>query len=227
MRIGNIFLFLISMLSILNAENNVTKQFISTEKEWGIGLVIRTATIPYINSEYSKDSTVSSFIPSLYYQGENFYMNGTELGYRLYQTPQWSASVFTRLRFADLPFELQNDIQEDSYDPGLQFRYMFEKDHNLDLEFMSDYDKNYYVNLAYEKKFDLGDFEIKPYVIGTYHSADFNSKYYGLNQKELNGGVEVAAGAHMRYHVVSNFYLLANVQTKFLSNSASSSEYVK
>jgi len=227
MKVGGIFLFLISLLPLLNADNNVTKQFVNSEKEWGIGLVVRTATIPYIDSEYSKDSTVSSFIPSLYYQGENFYMDGTELGYRFHLTPQWSAAAFTRLRFTDLPFELQNNIQEDSYDPGLQFRYMFEKNHNLDLEFMSDYDKNYYVNLAYEKKFDLGDFEIKPYAIGTYRSSNFNSKYYGLNQKKLNGGVDVTAGAEMRYHVTSNFYLLANVQTKFLSNSANSSEYVK
>lgn len=227
MKIRSVFLLLISILSTLSAENNVTKQFISTEKEWGIGLVIRTATIPYINSEYSDDSTVSSFIPSLYYEGENFYMNGTELGYRFHLTPQWSSSAFTRLRFADLPFELQNDIQEDSYDPGLGFRYMFEKDHNIDLEFMSDYDKNYYVNLTYEKKFELDDFEIKPYVTGTYRSSNFNSKYYGLNLTKLNAGVDITAGAQMRYHVTSNFYLLANVQTKFLSNSASASEYVK
>ena len=104
---------------------------------------------------------------------------------------------------------------------------MFEKDHNLDLELMSDYDRNYYINLAYEKKFDLGDFEIKPYAIGTYRSSDFNSKYYGLNINEVDGGLDFTAGALMRYHVSGNFYLLANVQTKFLSNAASDSAFVK
>lgn len=223
----NIFLLTTLILSLLAAENNATETFIVSEKEWGIGAVVRTATIPYIESEYSKDSTVSSFIPFLYYQGENFYIDGVEFGYHLYQTPSWSTSVFTRLRFADLPFELQNEIQEDTYDPGLQFRYMFEKDHNLDLELMSDYDGNYYINLAYEKKFDLGDFEIKPYAIGTYRSSDFNSKYYGLNINEVDGGLDFTAGALMRYHVSGNFYLLANAQTKFLSKAASDSEFVK
>ena len=47
LKIGNIFLFLIFMLSILNAQNNIT------EKQGGLGTVIRTATVPYVNSDSS------------------------------------------------------------------------------------------------------------------------------------------------------------------------------
>jgi len=213
--------------TLLAAQNNAIETSGVSEKEWGIGAVVRTATIPYMESEYSKDTTVSSFIPFLYYKGEDFYIDGVEIGYHLYKTPSWATSIFTRLRFTDLPSDLQNDIQEDNYDPGLKFRYIFEKDNNVDLELMSDYDGNAYVNLAYEKKFDLGDFEIKPYAIGTYKSADFNSKYYGLNIHELDGGFDFTAGALMRYHVSGNFYLLGNIQTKFLSQTASDSEFVK
>ena len=226
-KMKNFFLLTTIVLSLSVAETNERQRVIYDEKEWGMGAVLRSATIPYIKSEYSKDTTVSSFIPFLYYQGENFYIDGVEIGYSFYKTEAWSTSIFTRLRFTDLPSDLQNNIQEDRYDPGIKFRYMFEKDHNLDLELMSDYDGNYYTNLAYEKRFDFGDFEIKPYAIGTYKSSDFNSKYYGLNVHNIDGGFDFTAGANMRYHVSGNFYLLGNFQTKFLSQSASESEFVK
>ena len=207
----------------LQAENTHTYE----EQPWGIGAVYRTATIPYIENDYSSDTTVSSAIPFLYYQSDGFYMDGLELGYHLYADDAWSASALMRLRFADLPFELQNIIQEDSYDPGIQLRYSFEKNHHVDMELMSDYDGNYYLNLAYEKKFDFGDFELKPYAIGTYRSSSFNTKYYGLNLNDINGGTDFTLGAFMRYHVSGQFYLLANLQTKYLSQEAADSRFVK
>ena len=219
--------FFIAILSVLSAENNVTDISDIKEKEWGVGAVVRTATLPYIESEYTKDTTVSTLVPFLYYDDEAFYIHGTELGYRFYQTPSWDASALLRLRFTDLPSELQNDIQEDRYDPGVQFRYIIEKDHYVDLEAMSDYEGNYYLNAAYEKKFEFGDFELKPYVVGSYKSGKFNSKYYGLNTLDIGGGVDLSAGATVRYHLYDNLYLLGNLQTKFLSDAAANSPFVK
>ena len=216
---------LIIFLTLLSLHAETTS--IHTEKPWGIGAVVRTASVPYIESDYSKDTTVTTFIPFLYYQGENFYLDGLEMGYTFYEKAHWSSALFTRLRFADLPFDVQNKIQADSYDPGLKLRYSFDEAQHIDLELMSDYDAKYYMNLAYEKKFHLGNFDLKPYASTTYKSAGFNSKYYGLNQNNINGGLDVTLGLFMRYHVWDNVYLLANAQTKFLSNAAASSNFVK
>ena len=211
----------------LFAEHNVTESTVFREQEFGIGALYRTATVPYRKDLYSGGTSVSTVIPFLYYPGETFYLDYTELGLHLFKSDSWRASVFARLRFADFPKDVQNVIQEDTYDPGVQLRYSFEKDHHVDLELMSDHDGNYYINLAYEKKFDLGDLEITPYAEGTYRSADFNSKYYGLNINKLNAGVDFTLGAFMRYSVYGNMYFLADAKTKFLSNAATNSTFVK
>jgi len=206
------------------ADSNASTAPVYTEQELGIGALYRTATVPYNGSQ---QNTTSSFIPFLYYPGKTFYLDYDEIGVHLYSAETWSTSVFARLRFADFPREVQNEIQEDTYDPGIQFRYIIGKDHHVDLEFMSDYDGNYYANLAYEKKFDLWDLEITPYAIGSYRSADFNSKYYAWDEYTLDGGFDFTLGAFMRYPIYGSMYLLANAKTKFLSSAANSSEFVK
>ena len=203
------------------------------EVPWGAGAVIRTTNIPF-GTPFATESgeSTSSFIQLLYYQGEHFYMDGTEFGYRSHINDAWSLAAFTRLRFADLPENRQNQYQLDGYDPGVQLRYRFGKEHHADLELMTDMSSNFYANLSYQHSYTAEDFEFIPYTTLTYKSSGFNTRYYGLEDIDSvptvkrGSGVDLTLGLDLWYHMASNFYLYGKVQTKFLNAEARNSPYV-
>ncbi len=181
-------------------------------------------TVPPFATE--EDERTSSFIPLFYYQGEHFYLDGTEFGYRVDLTSNFSAALFTRLRMADFPEDRQNEFQEDGYAPGVQLRYQLSPTQKIELEAMNDGDGNGYANLTYAQNFSWDDLELIPYATATYKSADFNTKYYGLDQQSLDGGIDLSAGVDAWYHVISNFYLYGKAQFKLLNSGATESRFL-
>ncbi len=221
--------------SLYASENNTTTLFSATYNEvpWGMGVAYRTTNSPYGRpfARQGGEST-SSFVQLLYYQGEHFYMDGTEMGYRAKITDNLSLATFARLRFADFPEDLQNRYQMDGYDPGLKLRYKLNGSSHADLEVMTDMRSNFYGNLSYYYTYTWGDFDITPYGTATYKSSGFNTRYYGLTDvtehptQKLGAGVDLTAGMDLWYHVASNFYLYGKAQITLLNSEATNSPYV-
>ena len=220
------------ILSCLHAEETtIEKGFPATA--WGAGAAVRSTNVPYAAPfAQTNGENTSSFIHLLYFEGEHFYMDGTEIGYRAPLTDAFSIAAITKLRMADIPEAHQNAYQLDGYDPGVQLRYSFDKGNYAQIEAMTDMHNNFYANLYYQYSYGWGDFDCIPYAQATYKNSGFNTYYYGLGAIDtepthnLGAGVDLSLGLDVWYHLASNFYLYGKAQTKFLNSEAKKSPYV-
>ncbi|MCP3699090.1 MAG: MipA/OmpV family protein [Aliivibrio sp.] len=195
------------------------------EKNWGIAAVIRTASIPYT----AESETVSTFIPMMFFENDYVFINGMEGGVYLYQQSDWQLSALMRLRYFDLPKEVQNKAGGDVVDTGIQARYSINSEWFFDTELMVDPQFRSYMNFRLGAEIESGDWWFNPSIEARWKESEFNNYYYGLNDSDndtLSAGVDVKAGFMSRYHVTSNLYLLGGSYVSRLDNSAYSSQYI-
>ena len=64
------------------------------EKEWGLGMIVRGATIPFATAK----NRLASLVPMMWYQGERVYFLGTEGGMMLYSDNKWRFSALGRIK---------------------------------------------------------------------------------------------------------------------------------
>lgn len=196
-----------------------------SEQTWGIGLLYRSAEIAFETNE----KTVTTFVPMMFYQGDNFFIRGIEGGAHLYKKSDWQINALGRMRFFDIPEEFQNAVQGDTIDVGFQARKSFSPGSFLDVEIFGDLNGNPYANLSQSWFFQHDDWTFMPKINARYKSASFNTKYYGLGElteEHIGAGIEFNAGVETRYHVTSNFYLLAAVNGTLLDKNAYNSSVV-
>lgn len=192
---------------------------VESEKEWGLAVLMRQSEIAF----KTESRSVSSFVPMLFYKGDRFFMRGLEGGAHLYKQDDWQINLIGRMRFFDIPKEYQNAIQGDTIDFGVQWRKEYRPDTFLDVELFSDLDGRAYGNIGNSWELEYGDFEFKPSITAKIKSADFNSNYYALEDltgERIKAGVEFNANLITRYHVKSNFYLLASLGYTHLDKNA-------
>ncbi len=194
-----------------------------SEQNWGIGVTVRSGSIPYA----TEDSVVGSFVPMLFFENEYLFLHGLDSGFKLYESEDWRFSALTRIRFVDIPEEYQNELQVDTNDIGLQGRYKMNNDQFIDLELMSDLDGRSFSNLRYGAHLEHGSFDYKPYVQLQWNSSKFNSYYYGLDEESISSDVATSIGVNAKYHVISNFYLLARAEATYLGQEARKSTYIE
>ncbi|PCI57626.1 MAG: MltA-interacting MipA family protein [Gammaproteobacteria bacterium] len=227
MHLSNILLVLTIILSTHSfaSEANIKKQ-VFAEQTWGIGVLFRNAEIPF-NTEADN---VTSFIPMMFYQGENFFIRGIEGGAHLYQQSEWQINTIARMRFFDIPAEFQNQVQGDTIDLGLQWRKTTGKNSFFDVELFSDLEGNPYGNVSKSWYFQYNSWEFMPKLNVRYKSASFNSHYFALKkitEQSIGAGIEVNANLEARYHVASNFYLLGSVGATALDSNAYHADIVE
>lgn len=196
---------------------------IYSEQKWGIGLALRSATIPYVTEE----NTVSSVVPMLFFENEYIFLHGLESGLKLYESDDWRFSAITRVRYVDIPEQFQNELQADTNDVGLQVRYKIKNNQFIDFEAMSDLDGRSFSNLRYGAYLENGPLDYKPYVQLQWNSSNFNSYYYGLDQENVSSDFDTSIGIEAKYHVVSNFYLLARAEATYLGKEARQSTFIE
>lgn len=195
------------------------------EKTWGLGVLFRNAQIPFD----TEADNVTSFVPMMFYQGETFFIRGIEGGAHLYQNNDWQFNAIARMRFLDIPAEYQNAVQGDTLDLGFQGRKKLSDRSFLDIELFSDLEGNPYANLSQSWYFQHDNWAFMPKISARYKSASFNSHYFALNElteETIGAGIEVNAGIETRYHVASNFYLLASFNGTLLDKNAYNSSAI-
>lgn len=170
---------------------------------WGIAIGIRRGDIPYAVEE----DEVYDVLPLLKFENEYIFINGMEGGVHLWQQGEHQINAYTRFRFVDIPKELQNQSQAQAFDFGLQYKF----NHGpweADVALLSDSYKRGYVYSRTKYHWQQGDWKLTPYAEFQWKSDDFNQYYYGLEQYDVGGGIQVNAGLEARYHLISNLYLL-------------------
>lgn len=201
------------------------------EKDWGIAVGIRSATIPYP----AKDEKVGDFIPLMFYDGDIFFIEGLTGGAKLYQQDKWQFNLIGRYRYFDLPTEYQNLLQANAVDAGLELEYKLDDDFELSIEVMRDDESRFYSELRAEYYWKSGSWRLFPYASLRFKSSDFNNYYYGLDgfidpsnppgtiNNKIGRGTDLTLGSEIRYHVASNFYLIGRAQFTVLDNDTRSS----
>jgi outer membrane protein len=196
------------------------------EKDWGIAAGFRIARIPYPTAE----KQVADFIPLMFYDGDIFFVRGLTGGIKLYNKDQWQFSLIGRYRYFDIPSEFQNLVRGSGLDVGAQLKYRITDEFESNLEIMTDDNSRYYSSLDARYHWDHGSWDIFPYATLRYKSADFNDHYYGLDgfadpndptqsiSNKIGSGFDLTLGSEIRYHVVSNFYLLGRAQITSLDS---------
>jgi outer membrane protein len=223
MKINKIVLTALFILSSLAADSNEIALSKYNEQDWGVGVVYRSGNIPYM----TEDSVVSSLVPMLFFENEYIFLHGIESGIKLYESDQWRVSAISRMHFVDIPQQYQNIIQADTNDVGFQLRYKLMNDQFIDFEAMNDLHGRLYSAIRYSTHFGNGSFEYRPYAQLQWNTSKYNTYYYGLNQEDISSGLEALIGVDARYHVWSNFYLLAKAQARFLGEDARDSIYME
>ena len=196
-----------------------------SNKTWGIGVVARVDSIAYKCVDISDDS-VENFVPLFYYEDDNFYMNGLTYGLKLFSTDNLQFSLLSRIRLLSIPKEMQNEIQDDSLDFGLRSRYFLEDNQYIDLEFMRNTNDGNFVNLTYSYDLLYDDVQFSPYATLSHKGSTFNSQYYGRDIYHVESDFDISAGFDIKYHIYTNFYILAGASMSYLGNKITSSKMI-
>ena len=178
----------------------------SLQADWGIAAIVRTATIPFTGSNKS----VSSFVPMMFFEGEDFFVRGTSGGAHLWKDEDEEVNALTRLRFFDIPKEFQNTVQGDSADFGLQYQKTLD-DAWWQADVMSDQSGNLHGNLRGGTTFTGEDWILEPGLNIRYGTDDFISRYFAvepLTGQRADGAFIFSPEVAARYHVVSDLYLV-------------------
>ncbi|MGF1842186.1 MipA/OmpV family protein [Vibrio clamense] len=197
------------------------------EQEWGIAAMYRTTSIPFDTA--GGDQTVSTFVPMMFFENEYVFVDGIEGGVFLYNSEEsdWRVSALTRMRFIDIPQSAQNANEGDTADFGVQLQYKIDDTWSFDSELMTDDDLQFHSNFRLNGQYEFGDWELSPRATIRYKDADFNSQYYvfkDVTGESIGAGIDVNLGIDIRYHVISNLYLLGSTSvTRFDDNAFNSS----
>lgn len=197
-----------------------------SEQSWGLGALVRQAEIPFD----TESDSVTSFVPMMFYQGEHFFLRGIEGGAHLYQQNDWQLNAIARMRFFDIPAEYQNEVQGDTIDLGIQWRKTTDINSHLDFELFSDLEGNPYGNITKSWYFQNGNLELMPKIGARYKSANFNSRYFALEEitsQSIGAGIEFNTTIEARYHVGSNLYLLGSLGGTLLDSNAYDAKVVE
>lgn len=215
--------FILLFILVSTAFSSDSTKAFQPERPWALGMIVRSATIPFATES---DRTVGTLVPLIFYDGEIFYMRALEGGLRFYHTGDWQFTFLGRLHFVDIPKEYQNEIQGDNVGVGIQARYRPLKLHYLDMELMNDYWGAWFSNLRLGSEFYTGAFRLNPFLEFKYKSTKYNSRYFGLTQQEVNGGIDISLGVIAELHAISNLYFFGAAQLTYLDRSVRSVEFV-
>jgi len=175
----------------------------------------------------------------MFYDGDILFIRGLTGGAKLYNKGAWQFSLLGRYRYLDIPEEYQNRVQGNEFDVGGEVRYFFDNNFEASLEVMTDDDSRYYSSLGGRYTWESGSWELFPYATLRFKSADFNDRYYGLDGytnpndpsedlgNKIGSGIDLTLGSEIRYHVISNLYLLGRAQLTMLDEDTSDSPTIE
>ena len=194
-----------------------------SEQQWGLGFTVRSANIPFATDE----KTVATLIPLIMYEGKRVYFYETEGGFKIVENPRWRISAMGRMHFFDIPAELQNEVQGDVVDWGVQVRYKPWGKGYVDFEALSDQDGHASGHVRVGGEFGGQRLVGEAWVDAGFKTSHYNSYFWGLTQEQVNGGVDLGVGAKGYYHLISSLYLQGAIAATYLSRPVRSASLVE
>ncbi|MCQ1060009.1 MipA/OmpV family protein [Photobacterium sp. ZSDE20] len=196
------------------------------EQKWGIAAVMRGASIPYATESVVEDSTVATFVPMMFYQGERLFINGTEGGLNLYREQDWEVNALIRMHFIDIPSSFQNEIGGDTADYGFQYKYRWDENTYTDVELLTDPDGRLSSQFSIGGDYQYNDWRFLPKASLIWKDSDYNSYYYGLNLEDIDSGVDFKMGSAFSYHVTSNLYVVGGAYARYFDSNTRDAAFI-
>lgn len=217
-------LALLVSASSLQAQESTTANILNTttHPEWGVGIGFRSATIPF----QTGDDTVHDVLPLLFYQGENFYLDGFSGGYKFGLSDNVSAGPIAQIRFFDIPRNAQNTIQGTQLDVGGNMTWHYSDSVDFKFDVLSDHDGRVYSLLTSEYKLSGEDWSSSMYASLRAKSSRFNNTYYGLQTEDLGAQIDYQIGFRGRKQIYQNLYAVGHLGATIYDHETYSSQYV-
>ena len=212
---------MISALPMVTA-SELSASGIEKKESWGVGIGIRSATMPFKTS----GNTVNDVIPLLFYQGENFYLDGASGGYNFYQNDDFSLGFSASLRFFDIPRYAQNTIQGSQVDFGAKATWHHSPSVDLSIELLSDNGGRTYSNLTSDYMFKGLGWEATFYATLRAKSARFNDAYYGLQMEDIGWAIDSKAGVKGQTQIYRNLYAVGHIGATLFDDDTYSSQAI-
>jgi MipA family protein len=197
--------------------------------DWGLAMAFRYSNIPYATG---KDA-VTDLVPLFFYEGERLYLRGLEGGYRLYQPahprplPGYGLDAVARYRFYDLPREQQNADRRDAVDLGLRVVRPLSQIWRAEADFLADTEARTHDILRLTGDLIDGPYNVTPAVELRVKSSAFNSRYYGLDESDVDAGADLRGRVRFRRHLWSNIHLIGAAEIGLLDSAARRSKFLE
>lgn len=189
--------------------------------KWGMEIGLRVAQTAFIG-----DNSVEDIIPMFYYEGERFFVRGTEGGVHLWDNDQLGFDLFTRYRFFDYPEIYEDQLNRNTFDAGLRAYWMLGEHSKIAAEILTDFDGRVHGTARVESEFRGNRWMLNPLLEVRGKSSNFNSRYYGLGMDSVDAGIDVRAAVKSRLHLWKHFHLEGSVEARWLDSNTRSSAMV-
>ncbi len=189
----------------------------------GLGAIQRLAYSPYRGAAVSQD-----VVPLYMYEGKQFYLHATRVGYKLSERGNHDLEVFLDYRFEGFPAEqtpaiLQGMARRNSgIDAGIAYRKR-EPWGNLDVEILHDVNNASHgteMRFGYHMDIQSGRLHLRPSVAVAHRNSSLNNYYYGVRAVEARAdrpaylpgnGLDWTVGLFAYYEMTQRWRLLGGV----------------
>ena len=189
---------------------------------WSLGLGFRGGTFPY-----KGEDKVDDLLPLILYNGEKFFIDGSRLGFHLYQSDDWLIGAYAAYRFSGYDDEDSIYLKGMERDDGVDGRFALTRltpYGNLTVDLghdVSSASEGWDASVRWGKTFDHGNYRIRPWIGLTYEDQKLTNYYFGVESYEATvdraayetgSAFEWHYGIDMTYRVGQHHYFGLNVQ---------------
>ncbi len=198
--------------------------------DWALGLKVRRYTLPFDTDSpalHTQETIHRNLSPLFYLQGKYIFLHGEEGGIHLYRTPQFNIDAVAQMQLIDLPKAHQNQKKGATGHYGLELDYHHSKQLYTRYAMMSDEKGHTLFKTRLGWIYHTENWRFEPLIETRYYTSGYTSRYFGLEQTKLKGGLILKAGGDLRYHLFSDLYVIGHTHFSTFHHNICRSLYIK
>jgi outer membrane protein len=172
------------------------------------------------------DQTVATLVPLILFENRYVFFRPLEGGLHLFNRPGWELNLISRVHFFDIPFDYQNEVQGDNLDTGVQLLWKLRDSWSLGFDASTDFGGRASANVVAAYDHWTKRSQLRADVRAKFKGSDYNSTYWGLEEVEVDGGVELGVGVLAYYDVWSSLYAMGGARLTLLDKPARDVDFV-
>ncbi|MFC5049522.1 MipA/OmpV family protein [Rubritalea spongiae] len=191
--------------------------------EWGVLMGMRYAQLPF----KADDKGNYDIFPLFYYEGDHFFLRGDYGGLKLWEGEKLGLNAIARYRFYDIPEEYDSGISGGGADMGVQAFWKLDENSQIQVEALSDQHGNVQGQVRWAGDYRKGLWRLFPELELRATGSDYNTRYYGLEQYDLDASLEARARLKARRRVWSDLFIEGRLEGGWIGSEAGASPLVE